>query len=70
MMETVQSFLTYHAFEGGNLTVAAARELLVDAIADRFLIDAQHIGQVDVASETAAANETAARMLERMGRLI
>lgn len=66
IMETVQTYLTYHAFEGGYLTVPAARELLADAIADGFLIDAQCIGQIDIARETAAANETAARMAARM----
>lgn len=65
-METVQTYLTYHAFEGGYLTVRYARELLIDAIADGFLSDAQCIGQIDVARETAIANETAARMGARL----
>jgi hypothetical protein len=65
-METVQTYLTYHAFEGGYLTVRYARELLADAIACGLLSDAQYIGQVDVARETAIANETAARMAARM----
>ena len=66
-METVQSFLTYHAFEGGRLTFEEARKLLEDALMDCFLIDAQSIDQVDVEAETRIANATAARMLEKMG---
>jgi hypothetical protein len=65
--ETVQSFLTYHAFEGGHLTPSYAREILIDALQDGFLIDAQCIGQIDVTKETKIANDTAARMAARMG---
>lgn len=66
-METVQSFLTYHAFEGGNLAPSYAREILRAAIDDGFLVDAASIDEIDVETETAIANETAARMARRMG---
>lgn len=66
-METVQSFLTYHAFEGGKLTTANAREYLIDAINDGLIIDARCIDQINVERETKIANETAAAMAARMG---
>lgn len=66
-METVQSFLTYHAFEGGDLSVELARRYLIDAISDKFLVDADSIDSIDVVEETRIANETAARMAARMG---
>lgn len=66
-METVQSYLTYHSFEGGALSAEYARELLVDAIGCGFLVDAQDINQINVDLEVKAANESAARMMHRMG---
>lgn len=67
IMETVQSFLAYHAFEGGFLSAAYAEEILRDAIADGFLVDASCIDEIDIGKETQIANETAARMARRMG---
>jgi|14_taG_2_1085336.scaffolds.fasta_scaffold00637_21 hypothetical protein len=56
MMETVHTFLEYHAFEGGELSSEYARELLIDAINCGLICDAQSINQIDVERETRAAN--------------
>jgi hypothetical protein len=67
IMETVQSFLTYHAYEGRGIGAARARRYLVEAIGDGLIIDAQCITEIDVEAETEIANATAARMAARMG---
>lgn len=69
-METVQSFLTYHAFEGGGIGPTRARRYLIEAISDGLIIDAYSIDQIDVEKETDLANETAARMAERIGQTL
>jgi hypothetical protein len=66
-METVQSFLTYHAFEGHGIGPTRARKYLIEAINDGLIIDAQSIDQINVELETEIANTSAARMAARMG---
>ena len=61
-METVQTFLEYHAFEGGELSPQYARELLINAIECGLLSDAQSINQIDVEREAHSANRRAALM--------
>jgi hypothetical protein len=63
-METVHTFLEYHAFEGGELSPEYARELLIDAIDCGLICDAQSINQIDVKREARAANRRASLIEE------
>ena len=63
-MENIQTFLQYHAFEGGKLSTEYARELLLEAIDCGLLIDAQSIDEIDVDRETKAANKRAAQAIQ------
>lgn len=67
MTETVQTYLEYHAFEGGILTPEYARELLSDAIDCGLLSDAQRLDQIDIQRECDAANMRAKAMAKREG---
>jgi hypothetical protein len=58
-METIQTFLQYHAYEGGELSPQYAREILIDAIDCGLICDAQSINQIDIERETIAANSRA-----------